>query len=375
MFSPAQESYEVEVSGSLLLSPAISNYYDPWSSTYPGSSIGETVFMQGEPSKVVGLEINQWSMQSFMSENQTAFFGQIVSDLTLSGNQVTGSIENRMDQPLLDAAIVFGNSVISLGDLAPQESSAVDAAITEQSTEFYGGTLTYKILEAYYPNINFEYQREYELRRSILDSTFQPFGFWIGPAFESSAPAQGDSLSLPNVYLIGWVEDVPPQIQINGKRATQNSLGLLTTHLPFQLASGEYALPTTLIEGRLTDQSANNGYCGSTSTSIFLDYGSAEFEFQIPPAMLETEIDGLLVRFQEEASQWNGGNITGTLSIYNWEKERWSGITNLTNGINSIDGADALIDPNGIVRIKFERETANSGGCLIVLVGLEGAKP
>jgi hypothetical protein len=149
---------------------------------------------------------------------------------------------------------------------------------------------------------------------------------------------------------------------------------MLTTHLPFQLASGEYALPTTLIEGSLTDQSTNSGYCGSTSTSIFLDRGSAEFEFQIPPALLETEIDELMVRFQEEASQWNGGNITGTLSIYNWEKERWSGISNLTNGINSIDGSDGFIDSNGIVRIKFEREAANSGGCVIVLVGLEGSK-
>ena len=375
MFSPAQESYEVEVSGSPLLSPALNGYYDPWSSYNPGSTIGETVFMQGEPSKVVGLEINQWSMQSFMSENQTAYFGQIVSDLTLSGNQLTGSIENRMEQPLLDAVIVFGNSVISLGDLPAQESIEVNAAITEQTTEFYGGTLTYKILEAYYPNINFEYQREYELRRSILDATFQPFGFWIGPAFEGSAAEQEDNLSLSNVYLVGWVEQAPPEIQINGKRATQNTLGMLTAHLPFQLASGAYTLPTTLIEGRLTDQSTNSGYCGSTSTSIFLDRGRAEFEFQIPPALLETEIDKLMVRFQEEASQWNGGDITGTLSIYNWEKERWSGISNLTNGINSIDGSDALIDPSGIVRIKFERDAANTGGCVIVLVGLEGAKP
>ena len=375
MFSPAQESYEIDISGSLLLSPTTSNYYDPWSSYNPGSTIGETVFMQGEPSKVVGLEINQWSMQSFMSENQTAYFGQIVSDLTLSGNQLTGSIENRMEQPLMDAAIVFGNSVISLGDLAPQESFAVEAAITEQSPEFYGGTLTYKILEAYYPNINFEYQREYELRRSILDATFQPFGFWIGPAFEGSAPAQGDNLSLPNVYLVGWVEEVPPEIQINGKRATQNALGMLTTHLPFQVASGEYALPTTLIEGRLTDQSSNNGYCGSTSTSIFLDYGSAEFEFQIPPAMLDTEIDELLVRFQEEASQWNGGQINTTLSIYDWDKDRWSGISNLANGINGIDDTDSYINQNGIIKIKLEKDVANSGGCLLVLVGLEGFKP
>jgi hypothetical protein len=69
LFSPRQQSYEVTVQGEGLLSPMI-NYYEanPWDSSGMPPSGGEMVFTQGTPSTVKGLTVNQWAMQSFMSE-------------------------------------------------------------------------------------------------------------------------------------------------------------------------------------------------------------------------------------------------------------------------------------------------------------------
>jgi hypothetical protein len=284
-------------------------------------TMGETIFLQGDQSKVTGMDIDQWSMQSFNSENMTAYFGQIKSQIILSGNKLTGSIQNQMELAVRDAVVVFGNSVIQLGDLSPQESKVIEHTITDQPSDLYGGMLTHRILENLYPTGGFEYQRDYELRRSVLDATFQPIGFWTGPTFETSATSQEDTLYLSSVYFLGWVEESPPEIKVNGKQAAQNTLGLLTTHLPFQLASGDYYIPTTLIQGRQTNQTPNSGYCGGGSTYVFLDYGSAEFEFNIPPALLDTTPDHLLVEYQEEVSQWNGADTASmSLSIFDWEK-------------------------------------------------------
>jgi hypothetical protein len=375
LFSPAQESYEVEVIGDMLLSPFASAYYDPWRS-YEGPSVGETIFLQGDPAKVIGLDINQWSMQSFNSENMTAFLGKIDSQLVLSGETLSGSIQNQMEVPIEDAVLIFGESIIYLGDFAPGESTTVEHTVSEQPVGFFRGMLTHQILESSFPGGSYEYQRDYELRRSFLDAAFHPIGFWMGPKFEAGSSTQEDSLYLPNVYLLGWVEESPPEIMINGRQATQNTLGLLTTHLPFQLVSGDYHFPTTLIEGRVINQTSNLGYCEGTSTNVYLDTGSAEFEFTIPPALLNTDLESLLVEFQEEAAQWDESDTSSfSLSIFNWEKGQWSVMSNIINGINSIDDVSSFIDQNGVIRLKLEREVQNPMGCVLILVGLEGTKP
>lgn len=375
VFSPAQESYEIEVSGDILLSPTTTNYYDAWSSSV-APTIGETIFMQENPAKVIGLEIGQWSMQTFNSENTAAYFGQLNSDLQINGSIISGEIRNQTDISIKEAVIVVGSSVIPVGDINPGEAKQIKSTIPEQINDFMGGTITYSIMDALYPSGTFDYQRDYELKRSILDTTFQPFGYWIGPDFSSASTQTKDSAYLSNLYLVGWVESSPPEVIINGKEATQNTLGLLTTHLPIKINSGDYTIPSSLIEGSLIKQPLNGGYCGSSATNIYLDFGTAEFEFQLPAAFLNTNIERLLIRFQEDISQWSNVDPGITISAYDWEQGQWSAISDISNGMNAIENAAPFISSEGAVRIQVDKEAQqNVGGCILVSLGLEGVKP
>lgn len=374
VFSPAQESYEIEVSGDILLSPTTTNYYDAWSSSV-SPAVGETIFMQDNPAKVIGLEIGQWSMQTFNSENTHTYFGKIDSQLSLSGNTLQGEIQNQADLAIKDAVIVFGTNIISLGDLEPNASISIETEIDEQPQDFINSTLTYEIMNVIDSSGSLSYSRNYELKRSILDTTFQPYGYWIGPDFETGTVLQ-DEAYFSNVYLLGWVDSAPPEVSIDGKETTQNTLGLVTMHLPVEISPGAFTLPISLIDGELTKQPLNGGYCGgASSTYIYLDFGSAEFEFQVPASLQNTQIDNILLGFQEDISQWSNVDPGIAVSIYDWDKARWSVFPDIQNGINSISGNGNYISPEGLIRVQVDKEAQNVGGCILVSVGLEGSKP
>jgi len=375
VFSPAQESYEIEVTGDILLSTTTSNYYDAWSSSVT-PTIGETIFMQENPAKVIGLEIGQWSMQTFNGENDSAFIGQIGSYLQLEGSTLTGEIQSQIETPIKDAVLVFGNTVIPIGDINPRDPVQITGEVNKQFNQFNNGTLTYEIMDAIGTPGSLDYSRDYELKRSILDTTFQPFGYWIGPDFTTTAAAMEDSAFLSSLYLVGWVESSPPDVSINGQETSQNTLGLLTTHLPIEISSGEYSIPSSLIDGKLVKQPLNGGYCGGTATNIYLDFGSAEFEFQLPASLLNTRIDQLLIGFQEDISQWSAVDPKISVSLFDWEKGEWAVVSDISNGINAVSASDSYINSEGIVRIQVEKEAQqNTGGCILVSLGLEGYKP
>ena len=105
VFSPAQTSYQVEISGGGLISP-LSPYYEPWMSSIDPSTVfasGSSLTMvQGEPALVKGLSVDQWSMQSFMSEGKVSGLGQIDSGLILSDDTLSGPLTNRTSSALIE---------------------------------------------------------------------------------------------------------------------------------------------------------------------------------------------------------------------------------------------------------------------------------
>jgi hypothetical protein len=374
VFSPAQESFEIAVSGDMLLSPSGNGYYDPWISAAPASA-GETVFLQDNPARVVGLDINQWSMQSFNSENISANLGKISSNLFMSGNLIKGEIQNQLESTLSDTVLIVGNEIIVIGNLEPGESRAIEFSFSKQSTDIFRGSLTYQILDSTYPTGSFDYSRDYELKRSILDNVFQPYGYWIGPTFEVGKDTNTQDMFFQNIYLLGWLTETPPEVSINGKDTTQSALALLSTHLPIQLQQGEYTIPAALIEGEITRQPLNGGFCGGSATHVYMDFGSSEFEFNIPNTILDTEIEHLIIGYSDETSQWNNIDPEISLSLYNWEELEWIAISNLKPGNNTIANFSNYINSYGTVRVQAEREAQNIGGCIMVSLGLEGVNP
>jgi hypothetical protein len=151
LFSPARQSYEIEVPGAGLLAPLNADY-NPWGPGSPGSA-GETVFLQGEPSRVRGLEVNQWSMQTFMTEDVWADFGQIVGDLRLEGDGLVGMVRNETAHTLTDAVIILGNHFLRLGDLPPGGEAPVTMSSVDFTGQPFGPPISYRLFEEHFNQV------------------------------------------------------------------------------------------------------------------------------------------------------------------------------------------------------------------------------
>ena len=123
VFSPAQTAYEVEIEDAGLISP-LSPFYDPWNSAgNPGNTLTgrSMIIVQGNPAYVRGLSIDQWSMQSFMSEGTITSFGSFEADLQVKNDRLVGTIRNSTTYNLTDCFVILGSKFTRLGDLAPGE--------------------------------------------------------------------------------------------------------------------------------------------------------------------------------------------------------------------------------------------------------------
>ena len=372
IFSPSQSAYEIEITGDQLLSPSYSGYYDPWSSTSFSVS-GNTTFLQGNPSKVIGLSVNQWSMQSFNIEAISIQLGQIQSTLSIKPDKISGGITSQLPFAIEDAVLVAGQSTFALGNLIQGEEVEIEVPHESQNINPMGNPLTYQILESAYPGYGFDYQRDYETKRAILDNYFQPYGYWLGPEFESDSLQDSTEIYFPNFFIIGWTSEVPLDIKLNGKGASQNTLGVVVAQVPVHLDSGSYVVPASLLEGEIIEQPGTSGYCGSATTHIYMDYGTTKFEFNIPPSFLNTNISQLSVYFGEDISQWSQEDPGFTIWIYDWEESLWTQIPDIVKGTNTIEVTQGLINPDGAVHLQLDKEGRNSGGCVYVDLGFEGS--
>lgn len=372
VFSPSQSAYEIEVDGDQLLSPSYSGYYDPWSSSSFSVS-GNTTFLQGNPSKVVGLSVNQWSMQAFNIEATSAELGNIKSSLSIKANKISGNIVSELPFTIEDAVLVAGQNTFALGNLSPGQEIEIEVLHEEQNLNPMGNPLTYQILESAYPGYGMTYQRDYETKRAILDNYFQPYGYWLGPEFTSDSAQELKEIFFSNFFIVGWTSEVPLDIKLNGRAASQNSLGVIVAQVPINLDSGQYVVPASYLEGDIIEQPGTSGYCGSATTHLYMDFGTTKFKFNIPPSFLDTEITQLSVFFGEEISQWSQEDPGFSLWIFNWETSTWTQIPDLVKGTNRIEVTEGLINPDGTIHLQLDKESRNSGGCVYVGLGFEGS--
>lgn len=371
IFSPSQTEYEIQIDGDHLLSPSMGGYYDPWSSANFNST-GQTTFYQGNPSKVVGLNINQWSMQSFNVEAIRTKVGSIQSSLSIGRNEITGTLISKVPFVVEDAVLVAGQDTHVLGDIIPNQEIKVEFPISDQPLNIFGIPLTNQILEAVYPGSSFNYQREIETKRAVMDNHFQPFGYWLGPNLNDQA--QGDPLNVvfPNLFILGWASESPLNIRLNDQEISQNSLSLVVTQIPLTIDKGDFTIPSSFLSGKIIEQPSNSGYCGSSATNLYMDYGTAKFEFSLPPVIYETQITNFSVYFNEDISQWSQEDPGFSVWIYNWDQDTWVQLPEITNGLNQISLPQGLLSQSGTIRIQVDKENKNSGGCVYLGLGLEG---
>ena len=373
LFSPAQQSYEIEVKGGGLLAP-LNPGYGPWGSGGAGVT-GEMVFLQGEPGRVRGLAVNQWSMQTFMMEGVWAGFGQVVGDLQIGGDGLVGTVRNETDYTLTGVVIILGNRFVHLGDLSPGEKVPVTINMPDLASQRFGPSMGWRLFQ---DQLNQSgpggLPREAQLKQTVVDINFQ--GSWglvvrggLGP-IPGVLSLAGEGRARLGVELLGWLDEAPPDVQVAGRKPAQQTTALLYTTLSYGLPDeGDFSLPPGLILGTLVEAPVAGGPCGPDATSVHIGRGQAVFEFQVPGEVRDVQVDALkLVIGTDEG--WAQPPDT---AIYDWDAETWAELGSPVIGVNVFSDAAGLVRDDGLVRVRLSSE-GSSGGCIYVELGLEGTR-
>jgi len=368
LFSPANQSYEIQVDGGGLLSP-LTPYYDPFggSNSPTGSDL---VFVQGDPGSVRGLTVNQWSMQAFMQESVWSNVGSVHGDLHFENQVLVGTIQNDTELHFQDAVIVMGNYFTRLGDLAPGEKAEVHLVFSNLNESIFGPPISYRLFEEAFNQVGpGGPPRDIQVKQQILDSLLQQGGKF--DPLSSVAPTHGGA-ALQGLTFLAWLDESPPQVTISGREVAQQATALFYTPLDYRLPQeGSLALPPGILAGQVSKMPQEGGMCGPPGMpAVYIGFGEAEFEFQLPTGIHDIRVDHLTLAVNGDGG-WQG---LPQVAVYNWAENAWAMLDEPTIGNNIITDTHGLIRQDGVVRLLLKMEDRRSGGCYYLGLGFEGSR-
>lgn len=367
LFSPAQRSYEIEVQGGGLLSP-LNPDADPFAASGLGGR-GETVFVQGTPARVRGLAVNQWSMQTFMSEEVWQDAGRIEAEIELVGEELVGKVRNATPYDLTDVVLVLGMQFLRLGDLERGQEASVTLDVSRRMENAFGPPLGYRLFEEQLRQTGpAGPPREIQFKQTVLDSVFSYGGKFSTSARRPGSATLGGGTSGP--FVLGWFNEAPPEVLVGGRRPAVQTMALLLAPIDYRLAPGErVVLPPGLIAGTVIQMPAEGGPCGQPgTTAIYVGRGDAAFEFGLP-----TELEVVPTKLIVEVGSEGGWAAAPQVAVYDWEAGDWVAVEEPVLGRNVLERITGLVSADGLVRVQLS-STGTRSGCYYVDVGVEGAR-
>lgn len=362
VFSPSREAYDIEVSGRPLIRP-LGEGYDPWSGAI---SVGAMSVVQGEPARLRGLAVNQWSMQSFVVESTPAELPEMAVQLEAERYGIRGRLENRGNATLKDVVVIFNSQFQKLGDIAPGQAREISIDVGPRSvSEFRGGFGSYLLYQEEF-NRPTPPGREVMFKQSVLD----------GAIFNQPRPGL-----LDGVLLLAWLEDSPVQVSVRQREVARQKRMLVFGQLPveFEPAAGGLVIPPGFSRSSALSTSGEAGACygpGSEGYSVY--NGMVEAQITLPveahgarrePGQLDLFIqsDGVLP-----------GPALPTIELFDLAQGDWVPLEEARLGANRLETPARFYDPEqGALRVRISQDASQSGaggGCLFFDLAFEAAQ-
>jgi hypothetical protein len=365
LFSPARSAYSVRLDESGLVSP-LNPYMDPWTNpdTFAGTTRGAVTLIQAEPAYINGLSVDQWSMQSFLSEGAQIDFGQLQADLTLDNDRIVGELRNESNFDLKDATLLMGTRFARLGDLPRGATIPIDMQLATPTNPNLGQSISYSLYEKEISGANGPIPRQVEVKRAIIETLFER----TPPYISSKRGGSQNTYINQTPVLVGWLDQAPPQVTLDGAQPAEQTTAAVVQPLDLKFPeSGPINLPPGMIPGRLAEMPREGGQCGMPgTTAVYIIRGEALFEFTLPPEIQDIAVDNLKLTLYNDS----GLSITPDISLLNPETGDWIQLDGINQGVNLIPDASSFVDPSGMVKIKLAAE--NLSNCFYLSLGMDG---
>ncbi len=355
IFSPTRRAYDILVAGEVLASPLAgepTRWGGPGMGPFGATSM---TFVQGDPTIVRGLQINQWAMQGFQVEryDPPGRWG-LRADVSYEEGRLSGVVHNDTPYDLTYLVVVIGRRFARLGDVPAGEQMRVDAELKGSD---FGPGLPYALFEDAFRNPGpGGVPREAMWKQNILGAAFDGMG-------------RGATLSA-GVLLLGWSRESPVDVSVADVQATWVGTTLVLSSVPLNLEAKEVWLPPGVIQPRLVKTQGPAGECGPNG-QVFLNPGSeAVLEYQVPLELMDARITELTL------SIWAPDPMAGRPSsaLYDWGEGAWMELEGgQAKEISVLDPKRFIGPRSGVVRLRLRSE-GEGGGCWLYDLGLKAVR-
>lgn len=356
LFSPTKRSYTLQVAGEPLIS-SLNPRYARWGGSASG---GDITVIQGQPTRVRDLAVNQWSMQTFVAESIIQSPLDIQAELTYHDGRLQGQMVNPSSQPLEDVVILIGDDFAKLGTVEAGQTTEVDLALATTSVR-RGPPISYLILQDELNNPGPRGpSREARLKQQVLDGVFVP-------AYEA-----GYTTAEAGPLLIGWLDDSPQAIQVAGASAREIETSLVVSRPALHFGDREVSVPPGIVPAQLVQQEGSMSKCYGGRTPGFAPYqGAVVLEFRLPHQLHDIDVSELNLIIETDGG-WGQPPAT---ALYDWQAGAWHALDDVALGTNRIDAPARFISPNTrAIRVRMQATGDRRGGCLYTNVALEGTR-
>jgi len=357
LFSPTKHAYSLRVPGDLLAGPLGTRFGGPWG---PPARGGRITVVQGAPTVVRDLTVNQWSMQTFMAEGAVGAPVRLEATLRYENDRLVGEVANGGDALLRDVVVVFNNDFTRLGDLAPGERRDVTLSLSSAGQRF-GPPLSFRLFrdQLEHPGPG-GLAREVRVKQNMLNATLD-------------APVKRRGLRSSGPLLLAWMDTGPVRVAVEGTPQVHRlGLSLLIVRVPLHFGADVVGVPPGLIPARMVDAQGSFGTCqGFEGVGYSLGSGTLVLEFALPSELRDLQVERLTLVLSTDGG-WPQPPDT---ALYDAVAQKWMLLEGLHFGANVVEHAGRFVDPaRRTVRVRLSAAGSNRGGCLYIDLGMEGRR-
>ncbi|MCS6883486.1 MAG: hypothetical protein RMK84_14655 [Oscillochloridaceae bacterium] len=359
LFSPERRMYSLRVAAAndaapLLRPVSIQGPWDP-------STAGGGVFLQegGAGAQAHSFEVAQWSMRAVTTDVITSSMG-LAAQLTIAGDELRGEVENQGDQALLDVALVQGDRVARLGDLAPGERRS--AVLRRQRLGQPG------LLGPVFPLGYLIYHEEIDQQGQ---SGVQPIPAYVQQRIRILDAYYSYGLSLRNgqPLVIAWQRAPALAANLDATRTTAQHTTLITATPQIRFVGNTVTLGRGWLATRF--ESAATVTCtGGQGLGLLVRSEPAVMSLVLPRDLYGLRPEALTLETGADGPWQN----TTVIELYNWDAGVWEAQT-LTHRSQPIEAPERFLSSNGVIRVRLSNPLGNAGGCIYVDATLKGSLP
>jgi hypothetical protein len=231
LFSPIRRTYRLQIG-----SDATAAEIDPYGYNYGGGGGNgkpPLVLAGGASTTIENVNVNTWSLRSFMAESTVRAESPLEAILRLGDDTIEGTVRNRGDVGLQDVALIRGNAVQYIGYIAPGKEAPVKLDISRAAFNRISPVALLPLPQGvqdpstsggYYGGEENGEQRNYNRRVQMLSTALEPL-------LTTDPPADF------TVLAVAWGPPPPSDFKVMDRTTRTEDINIWTSRL--QVTGGQ----------------------------------------------------------------------------------------------------------------------------------------